>query len=266
MAKELTEIDRKWASLRAATHARIGLLRAGSAIATQPNLAFQLAHAEARDAVNDAFDALSLVDGLQSRGLRTIQLHSAARDRRAYLLRPDLGRRLDAASHDRLASLSGDYDIVFVIADGLSARAITSHALPLLDEALPLFHRDAWKIAPICVVEQGRLAIGDEIGQLLAAKLVVVLIGERPGLSSPDSLGAYLTFAPRSGRTDAERNCLSNIRPAGMPYSEGAQRLAFLCTEARRRKLTGIELKDETPRAQYDHSLPETCRLPPRSE
>ncbi|MBI1868236.1 MAG: ethanolamine ammonia-lyase subunit EutC [Methylocystis sp.] len=265
MAATPAEIDRQWASLRAATHARIGLPRAGSAIATQANLAFQLAHAEARDAVNDALDALALVDGLQSRGLRTVPLHSAARDRRAYLLRPDLGRRLDDASHDRLASLSSDYDIVFVIADGLSARA-TSHALPLLDEALPLLHRDAWKIGPICVAEQGRVAIGDEIGQLLAAKLVVVLIGERPGLSSPDSLGAYLTFAPRIGRTDAERNCLSNIRPAGMPYSQAAQRLAFLCTEARRRKLTGIELKDETPRAQYDHSLPETCRLPPRSE
>lgn len=257
MAENLTEIDRKWALLRAATKARIGLPRAGSAVATRPNLAFQLAHAEARDAVTDSFDALSLADSLQSRGLRTIQLHSAARDRRAYLLRPDLGRRLDASSCLRLALLSGDYDIVFVIADGLSARAITSHAVPLLDEALPLF-RDAWKVGPICVVEQGRVAIGDEIGQIVGAKLVAVLIGERPGLSSPDSLGIYLTFAPRIGRTDAERNCLSNIRPEGMRYSEAARRLAYLCKEARRRKLTGIELKDETPYAQDDNLLTDT--------
>ena len=141
---------------------------------------------------------------------------------------------------------AGDYDIAFVIADGLSARAISSHAIALLDEALPAFQQGSWKLAPVVVVEQGRVAIGDEIGEILGAKLVAVLIGERPGLSSPDSLGVYLTFAPRVGRNDAERNCLSNIRSQGMSYSEAAQRLFYLCGEARRRNLTGVELKDET--------------------
>jgi ethanolamine ammonia-lyase small subunit len=247
MTETLAKTNRKWAALRAATPARIGLPKAGSAVTTGCNLAFQLAHAEARDAVHDALNPLLLVESLQSRGLATIRLHSAACDRRTYLLRPDLGRRLDDSSAIRLASFSGDYDVAFVIADGLSARAVMSHAIPLLDEALPAFRRDSWKVGPISVVEQGRVAIGDEIAQILRAKLVVVLIGERPGLTSPDSLGVYLTFAPRVGRTDAERNCLSNIRPAGMPYAEAAQRLAHLCNEARRRMLTGIGLKDETP-------------------
>ena len=167
---------------------------------------------------------------------------------------------LAANSMKRRARVSrrsaGDYDIVFVIADGLSARAISSHAIALLDEALPAFQQGSWKLAPVVVVEQGRVAIGDEIGEILGAKLVAVLIGERPGLSSPDSLGVYLTFAPHVGRNDAERNCLSNIRSQGMSYSEAAQRLFYLCGEARRRKLTGVELKDETPLARRDDQSP----------
>lgn len=237
----------KWAALRAATPARIGLPRAGSAVATPCNLAFQLAHAEARDAVGAALDPAPLIGALRARGLTAVRLHSAAVDRRAYLLRPDLGRRLDAASAERLAALAGDCDLAFVIADGLSARAAASHAVPLLDAALPAFRQGGWRLGPVSVVEQGRVAIGDEIGATLRAKLVVALIGERPGLSSPDSLGAYLTFDPKVGRTDAERNCLSNIRPEGMSYAEAAQRLVYLCGEARRRSLSGVELKDETP-------------------
>jgi ethanolamine ammonia-lyase small subunit len=263
MAEHLTETRGKLASLRSATPARIFLPRTGSALTTRANLEFQLAHAEARDAVGEHLDVASLVDNLQSRGLETIRLSSAARDRRTYLLRPDLGRRLDESSRVCLTGLAGEYDIAFVIADGLSARAIASHAIALLDEALPMFQPDLWKLAPIVVVEQGRVAIGDEIGQMLGTKLVAVLIGERPGLTSPDSLGVYLTFAPNVGRTDAERNCLSNIRSQGMSYCEAAQRLAYLCSEARRRKLTGVALKDESSHVIYADRLPEISASKP---
>ena len=247
MTKILPKTHDKLASLRAATPARIFLPCAGLALATHANLRFQLDHAEARDAVHECLDVKTLIEALRSRGLEILHLASAARDRRTYLLRPDLGRELDEASRERLVPLAGDYNIVFVVADGLSARAVSSHAIALLDEAMPVFRQGSWKLAPVVVVEQGRVAIGDEIGEILGAKLVAVLIGERPGLSSSDSLGVYLTFAPRVGRNDAERNCLSNIRSRGMSYSEAARRLFYLCGEARRRKLTGVELKDETP-------------------
>ena len=256
MTENLPESPTRLAALRAATPARIFLPRAGLALATHANLQFQLDHAEARDAVHERLDVEALIEAPRSRGLEVLRLASAAGDRRAYLLRPDLGRKLDEASRARLAPWTGDYDIVFVIADGLSARAVSSHAIALLDEALPAFQQGSWKLAPVVVVEQGRVAIGDEIGEILGAKLVVVLIGERPGLSSPDSLGVYLTFAPHVGRADAERNCLSNIRSRGMSYSEGAQRLFYLCNEARRRKLTGVELKDETSLARRDDQSP----------
>jgi ethanolamine ammonia-lyase small subunit len=256
MTENLPETPDKLAGLRAATPARIFLPRAGLALATQANLQFQLDHAEARDAVHERLDVEALIKALRSRGLEVLRLASAARDRRTYLLRPDLGRELDEASRARLAGSADDYDIAFVIADGLSARAIASHAIALLDEALPAFQQGSWKLAPLVVVEQGRVAIGDEIGEILGARLVAVLIGERPGLSSPDSLGVYLTFAPRVGRNDAERNCLSNIRSQGMSYSEAAQRLFYLCGEACRMKLTGVELKDETPLARRDGQSP----------
>jgi ethanolamine ammonia-lyase small subunit len=233
--------------MRAATPARIGLARAGSSIATRDHLAFQLAHARARDAVHAPFDPAALVERLRQRGLEAVQLHSAAADRPTYLARPDLGRRLDDASRARLAAMARGYDLAFVLADGLSARAVTSHAVPLLDESLPQLRRDGRRIGPVAVVEQGRVAIGDEIGSILGAALVCVLIGERPGLTSPDSLGAYLTWQPAIGRTDSERNCLSNIRPAGMAYAEAALRLVYLCAQARLRRCTGIMLKDETP-------------------
>ena len=256
MTETLPETHDKLAGLRAATPARIFLPRAGLALATQANLQFQLDHAEARDAVHERLDVEALIKALRSRGLEVLRLASAARDRRTYLLRPDLGRELDEASRAHLAGSADDYDIAFVIADGLSARAVSSHAIALLDEAMPAFQQGSWKLAPVVVVEQGRVAIGDEIGEILGARLVAVLIGERPGLSSPDSLGVYLTFAPRVGRNDAERNCLSNIRSQGMSYSEAAQRLFYLCGEARRRQLTGVELKDDTPLARSDDQSP----------
>lgn len=236
-----------WTRMRAATPARIGLARAGASIATREHLALQLAHARARDAVHEPFDPAALLVRLRERGLEAVQMRSAAADRHTYLARPDLGRRLDDTSRTRMAAMPRGYDVAFVLADGLSARAVASHAVPLLDETLPPLHHQGWRIGPVAIVEQGRVAIGDEIGHLLGAALVCVLIGERPGLTSPDSLGAYLTWQPAPGRTDAERNCLSNIRPAGMPYDEAARRLAYLCTQARLRHCTGVMLKDETP-------------------
>jgi ethanolamine ammonia-lyase small subunit len=246
MAALANEGDSRWTLLRAATPARIGLTRSGSSIATREHLAFQLAHAEARDAVGESLDSELVLLGLAERGLQALLLHSAASDRHAYLARPDLGRRLEESSRTRLRSAAGSYDLVFVLADGLSARAVHRHALPLLDRALPELNHNQWHVGPVTVVQQGRVAIGDEIGHELGAALVVVLIGERPGLTSPDSLGVYLTWNPAIGRTDAERNCLSNIRPEGLTYPQAVRRLIHLCTEARRRKCTGITLKDES--------------------
>lgn len=245
MAPPLDPIDPAWARLRRHTPARIGLKRAGAGLATREHLSFQLAHARARDAVHDALDAVPLLDGLRDRGLAPLHLMSAAGERRAYLLRPDLGRRLDERSRDRLNACPHGHDLVLVLADGLSARAVQRHALPLVDAILPELRRQHWRVGPAALVEQARVAIGDEIGAALDAALVAVLIGERPGLTSPDSLGVYLTWAPAIGRQDAERNCLSNIRPEGMAYGEAAAKLVYLLGEARRRRLTGVALKDE---------------------
>ena len=178
---------------------------------------------------------------MKEQGISSITLASAARDRAEYLKRPNLGRRLSEDSRERLASSRGEYDAAFVIADGLSALAVHRQPSPSLSMLL----RDLdWKIAPVAIVGQGRVAIGDEIGELLGARLVVVLIGERPGLSSPDSLGAYLTWQPKIGRTDAERNCISNIRAEGLSYALAAHKLLFLMNESRRRKLSGVSLKE----------------------
>jgi ethanolamine ammonia-lyase small subunit len=245
MTENLPSVTDRLAALRAATPARVFLPSAGLAVATTASLNFQLAHAEARDAVEDRLDADALAERLSARRLQVLRVESAALNRRVYLMRPNLGRRLTEPARARLPPFAGDYDLVFVIADGLSARAIAAHAGLLLDSALPAFDARGWKIGPVVIVSQGRVAIGDEVGELLGAKLVAVLIGERPGLSSPDSLGVYLTFAPRIGRTDAERNCLSNIRREGMSYAEAAARLVHLASEARRKNVSGVELKDD---------------------
>jgi len=227
--------------LRDYTPARVELGRAGVSLPTRALLQFQLAHAKARDAVHLPLAVNSLVVELKQHGIESITLASAARDRDEYLKRPDLGRRLSDDSRERLSGLRADYDAVFVIADGLSALAVHRHAVPVLH--LLLGNLD-WRIAPVAIVEQGRVAIGDEIGERIGARLVVVLIGERPGLSSPDSLGAYLTWQPGAGRTDAERNCVSNIRAEGLSYAAAAQKLLFLMNESRRRKLSGVKLKE----------------------
>jgi len=228
--------------LRDYTPARVELGRAGASLPTRAWLEFQLAHARARDAVHLPLAVNSLVLELKQKGIESITLASAARDRDEYLKRPDLGRRLGDGSRERLSGLRGDYDAAFVIADGLSALAVHRHAAALLD--LLLGNLD-WCIAPVAIVEQGRVAIGDEIGEMLGARMAVVLIGERPGLSSPDSLGAYLTWQPRAGRTDAERNCVSNIRADGLSYAAAGHKLLFLMNESRRLKLSGVGLKED---------------------
>lgn len=258
-------VQNPWAPLRRFTAARIALGRAGVSQPTAPHLAFQLAHAQARDAVHLALDAQALHGALATLGHGCLHLHSAAPDRHAYLQRPDLGRRLDVPSREALlAHRAGTeaasdeartdaaqgqerrYDVAFVVADGLSALAIGSHALPFLQALLPRLDSEGWRIAPLSVVEQGRVAVADEVGELLGARLVVILIGERPGLSSPESMGLYMTWMPRVGLSDADRNCISNVRPAGLGYAEAAHRLRWLMTEARRRGMTGVALKDET--------------------
>jgi ethanolamine ammonia-lyase small subunit len=236
-----------WTKLRQYTSARIALGRSGTSLPTKPHLEFQFAHARARDAVHHELDASTFAETLRSRGLETILLHSAADSRPMYLQRPDMGRRLDAPSRKHLEEVprpSKPYDVVFVIGDGLSALAIEENTAPFLDAVLPTL-KDDWHIAPLCVVKEARVAVGDEVGEVLGAKLVVVMIGERPGLSSPDSMSLYMTLNPRVGLTDESRNCISNIRPQGLSYQHAAYKLRYLMTEARRRGVSGVNLKDE---------------------
>lgn len=236
-----------WAHLRRYTRARIALGRSGASLPTAALLEFSLAHAQARDAVHtplnlDAIEAAGRAAGLAA----PLRVHSAAADRATYLRRPDLGRQLDPASRARLAELRADAsEVVFVIADGLSARAAHMHAVPLIAETLKRLPPD-WRVGPLVLASQARVALGDEIGALLRAAQVVVCIGERPGLSSPDSLGLYLTHGPRPGLTDAQRNCISNVRPEGLPYAQAAHRLAWLLAGARRLGRSGVDLKDDS--------------------
>lgn len=250
--KKSPVIANPWETLRQFTDARIALGRAGVSLPTDAHLAFQLAHAKARDAVHLALDVPALQAALS--GHRTLALHSAAADRNIYLQRPDLGRQLDAASRHTLKSLEIErkpqparpYDIAFVVVDGLSALAIEQNAAPFLAILQRRIAAENWSAAPICIVRQGRVAAGDEVAELLGAKAVVVLIGERPGLSSPDSMGLYLTWMPQVGLTDASRNCISNVRPAGLRYEDAAYKLHYLLSEAHKRQLSGVGLKDET--------------------
>jgi ethanolamine ammonia-lyase small subunit len=237
---------------RAFTPARVGLDRTGVSLTTRDLLDFQRCHAQARDAVHARLEAAALERTVaEMTGGAVLRLHSAAADRAAYLQRPDLGRRLDEPSRMLLAEFAepdeagqaGPWDLAVIVADGLSALAVERHAALLLGEFLPRVRE--WHLAPVCIVEQGRVAIGDEIGAALGAAMAVVLIGERPGLSSPDSLGAYITWEPRPGRADAERNCISNIRAEGLAYSQAAAQLEGILIAARRLRLTGIALHRE---------------------
>lgn len=232
-----------WQQLRQYTRARIALGRSGSSLPTDEVLRFGLAHAQARDAVHLPLDIARLEHDLAPLGYPVLHARSRAPDRRIYLLRPDFGRRL---ADDSIAALGKTpvqpCDLLFVLADGLSAQAVQRHAHPVLMQLKPLLRRD-WRIGPVVIATQGRVAIGDDIGALLGAKIVVMMIGERPGLSSPDSLGIYLTYAPCVGRTDAERNCISNIRPEGLPYPAAAKKLSLLLEQASRLKASGIALQ-----------------------
>jgi len=234
-------LDNPLSKLRSLTPARIGIGRAGSGVPTAELLAFGLAHARARDAVHAALDVDRMVSALTSMNLPVQVVNSQAPDRATYLRRPDLGRRLS----NEMQLNKTPKQIALAIVDGLSALAVERHAAPLI-RALVALAPQRWAGAPAAIALQGRVALGDAIGERLGAQLIVVLIGERPGLSSPDSLGAYLTFAPRVGRTDAERNCVSNIRPAGLGYEAAARRIDWLAAAALARGITGVGLKDES--------------------
>lgn len=240
-----------WDDLRAHTQARLALGRAGAALPTAELLRFGLAHAQARDAVHIPLDAEALATQLQTLGNTTRQVHSAAPDRATYLLRPDLGRRLSDADAQALRALGNQpndgspVDLLLVVADGLSSLAVARQAPPLID-AIRQQAPAGWTLGPVVIAQQARVALGDEVGALLGARLVAVLIGERPGLSSPDSLGIYLTWHPQVGRNDAQRNCISNVRPEGLPPAAAAARLWWLCQAARQLGLTGLGLKDRS--------------------
>lgn len=250
-----------WAFLKAHTAARIAQGRAGRSLPTSALLSFQLDHARARDAVHSTLDAAALLRQLEGIHPHPQQLHSQATDRPTYLQRPDLGRKLDQASRTNLQKLRPpdqnrtNFDLCIVVADGLSAMAMNGYALPVVSGLIDAANALNWSVAPVCVVEQGRVAIGDEIAHGLRAELLAVLIGERPGLSAPDSMGAYLTYCSRPGFTDESRNCVSNIRPEGLQYEFAVQKIVYLLTEMKRRRLSGVLLKDDMPTTR---TLPRT--------
>jgi ethanolamine ammonia-lyase small subunit len=243
----------RWSDLRRFTPARVGLGRAGNGLPTAAHLAFQADHAAARDAVHATLDVAALQGELTAGGIDSLAVRSAAPDRETYLRRPDFGRRLLEADRARLPVARGA--MLFVVCDGLSAVAVQRHAAALLGHVVPAL-RAARPVAPVVIGTQGRVALGDDIGGTMGAEAVAVLIGERPGLSAADSLGVYLTWQPRPGRTDAERNCISNIRPAGLPVAQAAAKLLWLIEAMHRLRLTGVALKDGQPAAVARPALP----------
>ncbi|KAA2237807.1 ethanolamine ammonia-lyase subunit EutC [Salinarimonas soli] len=252
-----------WARLRALTPARIGLPRTGASLSTDAVLRFAMAHAEARDAVHTPADMEALREPLARVGFPTIPVSSAVGSRGTYLRRPDLGRRLSPESRARIeAEARGLVDIALVVADGLSSTAVQAGAVPLLEAFAPWIAREGWSVAPVSLAVQARVALGDEIGALFRARAVVVLVGERPGLSASDSLGLYLTYDPRVGRTDAQRNCISNVRPGGLSHGESAFKLHWLLRRALDLRLSGVALKDESDLAALE-PRPEAARLGP---
>jgi ethanolamine ammonia-lyase small subunit len=243
-------VNDPWHSLRRYTQARIALGRAGHGVTTAALLDFQLAHALARDAVHLPWDVAGFAQGVEALGLPAVVLTTAVADRTQYLQRPDLGRTLDSASRARLAAWDGPHGgIALAFSDGLSSTAMASHGLALLAAvANTLRQADLPPLGPICLLPNGRVALSDEIGALLEAQLSVIVVGERPGLSAADSLGVYLTYHPNPANSDAERNCISNIRPPdGLGYAEAAAKLAYLCGKALRLGLSGVALKDDMP-------------------
>ena len=267
LAQNGAVVANPWRDLRQFTDARIGLGRAGISLPTAELLAFQLSHAQARDAVNLPLDISRLTTLLSTTSVLEnldppLVVTSQAIDRLTYLQRPDLGRKLSEHGRNQLIDYvnrnnipNKPYDLAIVVVDGLSSLAVQNNAQPFINELITQLNATDTPstLAPITLVQQGRVAIGDDIGQLLNAQIVIVLIGERPGLSSPDSLGLYMTWAPKTGLTDAYRNCISNIRPAGLPYQEAAKRTTYLIQQANKLKLTGVNLKDRTQDDVIEH-------------
>jgi ethanolamine ammonia-lyase small subunit len=232
------------ARLSGLTPARVALGRTGASLTTEEVLRFQLAHAEARDAVHVPLDGDALATAITALGRNVVRVETPATQRGLYLRRPDLGRRLKPESAERLDKLRDVFNVAIVVADGLSSRAVTNNAAPLLSRLISKFTDMGLTHAPVVIAEGARVALGDEIAERLGARLVLVLIGERPGLSSPDSLGAYLTYAPRRGATDAERNCVSNIRAGGLDVEAASSKLAWLVMKALAAGMSGVQLKD----------------------
>lgn len=248
--KHTPVIDNPWRDLRRFTDARIGLGRSGISQPTKAQLEFQMDHANARDAIHIPFDMALIADNLKTVGIPSLCLSSQAQNRTVYLQRPDLGRRLDLPSVQKLrkvkATMGDKVDVSVVIADGLSSTAVHQHSVQMAEMIINALTEQGFSTAPVMIVTQGRVAIGDEIGELLSAKMLILLVGERPGLSSPDSMGIYYTYQPKLGLTDAYRNCLSNIRPAGMQLKEALAKLLWLMNESLQRHYSGVDLKDES--------------------
>jgi ethanolamine ammonia-lyase small subunit len=254
-----------WTRLQSATSARVALGRAGGSLPTHEWLKFKSAHAAARDAVHHHFDAERLAEDFAGLGNSVLIVESCAPDRQTFLQRPDLGRRLDDRSKFMVQELSRTHapsDLAIIVSDGLSPLAVERHARPILTTLVPRLADEGWKIAPIVIARYGRVALQDEIGHTLSAQLALTLIGERPGLGSADSLGAYLVYAPRRGNTDANRNCVSNIRSEGLPCAAAAETIYYLLMEARRQGLSGVQLKDNRSLAA-SQQLSESRRMLP---
>jgi ethanolamine ammonia-lyase small subunit len=236
-----------WVALRRFTQARIALGRAGHAVPTRALLDFQLAHAQARDAVLFPWDIDAFAGQLRDLGEDVLILDTPVGSRSEYLRRPDLGRVLTRESRTRLRNFnSGGADVALIVTNGLSSTAVERHGIPLLQAILNGYLTRGFRIAPVSLVANGRVALSDDIGSVLAARVAVIVVGERPGLSAADSLGVYLTFAPQPGNSDANRNCISNIRPPdGLSYEAAAAKLLYLTEEAMRRGVSGVALKDE---------------------
>jgi ethanolamine ammonia-lyase small subunit len=241
--------DSPWNDWRALTPARVALGRAGNGLPTDEVLRFGLAHAAARDAIQAPLDVEALATALRQEQWDVFRVRSRAEDRATYLRRPDLGRVLAPGDADALrATRPAACDICFVVGDGLSSLAVSRHAVPVLAALRPLL-QPGLRLAPVIIAEQARVALADDVGELMRSRLAIILIGERPGLSSPDSLGIYMTHAPFRNRADAERNCISNVRPEGLSYAAAAFKLAWLIGAALRCGFTGIELKDDSDAA-----------------
>jgi ethanolamine ammonia-lyase small subunit len=244
MENSPVKITDSWESLREFTAARIALGRVGESIPLNAYLEFKLAHAHARDAVYSELDRTALLTGLAAFGLPLLEIHSRAENRNQYLQRPDLGRIPTDESVHLLNEHAAAFDICVILADGLSATAINSNVIPLLGVLLPMLKGANYQLTPLCLASQARVALSDHIASALGAKLALMFIGERPGLSSADSIGAYLTYHPKPGLTDESRNCVSNIRPLGRPFDLAANKIFYLIREAFRRQLSGVDLKD----------------------